>query len=69
MFSSDQVKHQMRNNSREKNKLPLRTYFLMLSCFDCFALAVDMAVGFLPLLTAVRVDFACESLDFEEDAA
>jgi hypothetical protein len=70
VFSSDQVQCSTSDakSFRQKNKLPLRTYFLMLCSLVCFALAVDTALGFLPLLAAMRVDFACESLDFEEDA-
>lgn len=64
---------------QQKKYVPVRAYFLMFSCLvffalavvtAVFALAVDMAVGFLgggPILTEVRADFGCW-LDFEEEA-
>ena len=69
-FSSVQVKHQTYDNSKEK-KLPVQTYFLMLSCLDFFSLVIDMAAVFLdggPIFKGVREDLACEWLDLEDDA-
>jgi len=57
--------------AQQKNTLPVRMYFLILSCLFFFELAIDTALDFLvggPTLKAVCVDFACERLDLEEDA-
>jgi len=57
----------MRNYSTKK-KLPVRACVLALACLLFFALAIDMASGFLvggPTLKAA--DLGCERLDFEDD--
>jgi TRAP-type C4-dicarboxylate transport system permease large subunit len=70
VFSSVQIKHQM-SNLQQKKCLPIRTYFLMLCCFVCFSLAMDIAAVFFvggPIFAGVREDFGCERLDLEDDA-
>ena len=75
-LSGEHLHHLFKFNIRwitaqPKKYLPLRIYFLILSCLIFFDLAIDTATDFLvggPTLKAVCVDFACERLDFEEDA-
>lgn len=70
-FSSVQVPQSDRYSIVQQKKLPVWAYFLMLCRLVCFNLADDAATSFLaggPVLKGGRADFACEWLDFEEDA-
>jgi hypothetical protein len=61
-FHLIEVQNQIQNDINKKD-LPF-----FMSCLFFFALAIDTAADFLSFLSAVRVDFGCERLAFEEDA-
>ena len=57
--------------TQQKKYLPIWTYFLMLSCFVFFSLAIDTAAVFLvggPIFKWGCEEFACDCLDLEDDA-